>query len=183
MAKVPDEAIESNESDDIAFVIQVRHLVQAVVDQRMPDKLFLVRIDNWFGESWLGFGGKIEGAVGVHPAELTIPPFKPTRVVRERVFERAEHGAYSEVDSAEKLHLDIHSEANLRRRIQGISTSGVFVWYSGNSKPNGRGSVLVYESNQEGAAGWYAGFEKADAWRVATQNGISRDAVDSLVAH
>lgn len=160
----------------------MRRLIQNVVTQRSPAKLFVVRIDNWFGENWLGFGGKVMGAVGVHPTELTVPPFKPSRVVSQRVFARAESGSYAEVDSVERLHRDIPSEENLRRTLRAITESGVFVWFSGNSQANGRGSVLVYDSTEAEPFAWYAGIARSEDWRIASQKGISRETVESLIA-
>ena len=182
MATVPIDVLEPNESDDDGFLTLVRSAVRHVVEQHLPTNLYLVRIDNWFGERWLGFGGKLVGAVGVHPTELTIPPFNPNRVRAECAFVRTDDGSYAQVDGVERLHLDISSEANLRRKIRATTESGVFAWFSGNSIANGRGSLLVYTSAKEDAVGWYAGFERKDGWRIESQKGISREALLTLVA-
>jgi hypothetical protein len=180
MATIPEDAVIADETDDPDFLSAVRRIILNVVTHHAPAELYVVRVSNWFDYKWLGFGGKVIGAVGKFPAELTIPPFKPSRVLSEGAFSRNPSGEYVGVQSEAKLHIDIPSESNLRRKIQAVSNSGVFIWYSSNSRPNGRGSLMVYRTLTDGADGWYAAFKKTDVWHMSRQQGIGREELEML---
>ena len=182
MTSIPVDTIESDETDESDFLGVVSRIMLNVVERYAPADLYVVRIRNWFDYKWVGFGGKVGGAVGVHSTELIIPPFKPSRVLSEGTFSRNSSGDYARVQSAARLHIDIPSESNLRRKIQAVSESGVFIWYSSNSRPNLRGSLMVYKSLHDGAEGWYAAFKKTDVWRISRQQGIGREELAMLVA-
>jgi hypothetical protein len=70
--------------------------------------------------------------------------------------------------------------SNLRRKIEGITESGVFLRYSSNSRPNFRGSLMVYHSVHDVADGWYAAFKKTDVWQMSRQQGIGREELEML---
>ena len=58
-------AFDLDDNDDIGFVHQVRPIVAGVLRVVEPVEVYLVKVDNWFGENWLGFSNKLVGAVGV----------------------------------------------------------------------------------------------------------------------
>lgn len=69
------------EQDDAHdFVALVEQSVNGILRQNAPLSLVLIKVDNWFGPMWLGFSGKILGAIGVWQPKLTIPPFVPNRI-------------------------------------------------------------------------------------------------------
>jgi hypothetical protein len=109
MATIPEDAVRPDATDDPGFLAKVRGILFHVVELQAPSDLYVVRVRNWFDYKWVGFGGKVIGAVGRFPAELTIPPFKPNRVLLESTFSRNPSGEYAQVHDAAKLHIDIPS--------------------------------------------------------------------------
>lgn len=166
--------------DDSAFVAAVRRIAGRLLDRHQPAELFIMRIDNWFDHKWLAFSGKVMGAFGVHADELTVPPFHPNRVQSEAAYARTETGTYTRNETAMKLHLAIRSEDNLKREIAAVSQDALFVWYSGGSGRNARGSLMLYRASGEEAYGWFASFEKRDEWQIAGQRGIGREVLEAL---
>lgn len=131
--------------DDEEFLEVVDRVVAGLAASSEVRHVRVVRVDGWFGAKWLGFAGKIFGAVGVHTregADLVVPPFTPARVVWEHSFVRS--GADFSVDEAARpLHRAQTGAANLGRRLADFSAHGVFIWFSGGTAENARGSVLV----------------------------------------
>jgi hypothetical protein len=106
--------LKSTVSDDLQFVEWVDSIIHAVIHRTQPAQIYVVKIDNWFGRRWLRFSGKASGALGVREAELTMPPFIPSRVVSEHRF--LLRG--SNVKSLRRLHIHQKSGHNLTRRIE-----------------------------------------------------------------
>ncbi|HSE23811.1 MAG TPA: hypothetical protein VLB68_19230, partial [Pyrinomonadaceae bacterium] len=50
------------QNDDPQFVELVKQVISACVNESIPNKVFVIKIDNWFDHKWLGFSGK--GRVG-----------------------------------------------------------------------------------------------------------------------
>lgn len=131
-------------SDDGDFLDLVDRLVAGLVTSSEVH-VRVVRVDGWFGPKWLRFAGKTLGALGVHTregADLVVPPFTPARVVWEHAFVR-KAADFGVDDDARPLHRAQASAANLGRRLAEFSTHGLFVWFSGATAENARGSVLV----------------------------------------
>ncbi len=101
---------------------------------------------------WLEFSGKRLGAFGVWRSDVTLPPFHPNRITFERHFAR-ECDRYVETAAASALHIQQSSADNFKRRVDTVSKSGTFVWYSGDTKSTGRGSLMVYVINSTGEDG------------------------------
>ena len=78
------------QGDSAEFMKKVQALVVGVARDYEPARLYVVRIDNWFGPKWMHFAGKFTAgkgfAIGVHKTTLHVPPFVPHRAVAERVF-------------------------------------------------------------------------------------------------
>ena len=57
------------------FSSLVENIVSASVQAASLSIVHTVCIDHWFGHKWLGFTGKLQGAMGVHNTEaLRVPP-------------------------------------------------------------------------------------------------------------
>lgn len=168
-------------SDDERFIALVSRILSTAIQDLRPKYVFLTRIDHWFDHKWLGFSGKLLGAVGVHKKRLTIPPFTPRRVVSHHFYYlRARTGAYT-FASMPSLHCRQPSSFNLTRYIDRLSQSGLFVWFSGGTSDADHGSVMVYNSQHESQSGWYASFSHTDDWRIHKVRGISRSELESLI--
>lgn len=155
--------------DDERFLAIVDRLVDRLA--AAGEAVNVVRIDNWFGRKWLGFAGKVCGALGVHKdttrADLVVPPFTPGRVVWAHHFALDADGQYVRADAVRALHRAQTSSSNLSRKLAEVSPRAHFVWFSGNSCANGRGSVLVLSLNDEEQDACYLGFtQKQGVWQL-----------------
>lgn len=90
------------------------------------------------------------------------------------------------------LHIDCPSKQALQRRIADIDKDAAFVWFSGESEAQKRGSVMVYlpvafdpTPRRRGKLGrleaFYVGFSQREtSWEPAMLRGISRSEVAHL---
>jgi hypothetical protein len=187
------EFVSTQQGDSAEFVEKVRALAVGVTRDCEPSRLYVIRIDNWFGPKWMHFARKFTAgkgfAVGAHKSRLHVPPFVPHRVVAERVFTGPE---YDETVIAAPLHVECPSKKALTRRIEDVDKEVAFVWFSGASEAQRRGAVMVYlpvavgptasrlvELGHSGA--FYVGFSQREAtWEPAMLRGVSRGEVAHL---
>ena len=173
--------IDTTTIDDSAFVRLVSRFVNHYVDVCEPPRVHLVHVDNWFGERWLGFRGKILGAAGVrnrhvNDCKLPAPPFKPSRIESALELHRQSDGQYDVVsDSMAGLHADKPGDA-----FWYLTRPGIYCWYSGNTKTNTNGSLMIYDVTSEGASGWYIGFDRNPKWRPTTATNISLEECNAI---
>ena len=181
------------QGDSAEFMEKVQALVVGVARDYEPARLYVIRIDNWFGPKWMHFAGKFTAgkgfAIGVHKTTLHVPPFVPHRVVAERVFAGPN---YDETVTRPPLHIECTSELALTRRIADVDKEAAFVWFSSESEVQKRGSIMVYlpvasapttshrhERRRTGA--FYIGFSQRErGWEPAMLRGISRGEVEHL---
>jgi hypothetical protein len=104
------------QGDSAEFMKKVQALVVGVARDYEPARLYVVRLDNWFGPKWMHFAGKFTAgkgaAIGVHKVALHVPPFVPHRVVAERVFAGP---SYEEAVVRPPLHIKCPSSQALLR--------------------------------------------------------------------
>jgi hypothetical protein len=180
--------------DSVEFVAKARAIAIGIARAYEPARLYVIRIDNWFGPRWMHFAGKFTAgkgfAVGAHKCRLHVPPFVPHRVVAERVFIGPE---YDMTVVAAPLHIECPSKEALTRRIEDIDKNAAFVWFSGMLQAQKRGAVMVYlpiavgptasrlvELGQSGA--FYVGFSQRNAdWQPAMLRGVSLNEIAHLV--
>jgi hypothetical protein len=173
--------IESTAGDDDRYIEIVRGVVEVVVRRDSPARLRIVRIDNWFGEKWRGFAGKVLGAFGVSRGRLVIPPFVPSRVESECSWTKGESEYVLDPDS-DVLHKRIRSEGNLRRYFDQHCPGTIAVWFSSKSASNGRGSIMVYSDvGMEQTVSWYVELTEARNWETSVANGITTSEFLKLV--
>lgn len=178
------EFLSTQQGDSAEFMAKTRRLAIAVARDYESARLYVIRIDNWFGPRWLHFAGKAIGAIGIHQTSpLHVPPFVRHRVVEERAFVSPD---FEETTLMPPLHIDCSSSRALHRRIADIDKDATFIWFSGQSEAQRRGSVMVYlpvasDSTSRGpnglqnAGAFYVGFsQRAIGWEPAMLRGISR---------
>jgi len=181
------------QGDSGEFMKKVQALVVGVARDYEPARLYVVRIDNWFGPKWMHFAGKFTAgkgfAIGVHKTTLHVPPFVPHRAVAERVFAGPN---FNEVVIKPPLHIECTSELALTRRITDVDKEAAFVWFSSKSEVQKRGSIMVYlpaasaptASRRDGprrTGAFYIGFsQRESAWEPAMLRGVSRGEVAHL---
>jgi len=187
------EFTSAQPGDSAEFMKKMQALVAGVVRNYEPARLYVIRIDNWFGPKWMHFAGKFTAgkgfAIGVHKKILHVPPFVPHRVIAEQVFAGPN---YEERISRPPLHIECTSELALTRRIADVDKEAAFVWFSSESEVQKRGSIMVYlpvasaptasrrhERCRSGA--FYIGFsQRKGGWEPAMLRGISRGEVEHL---
>ncbi|MCU1268994.1 MAG: hypothetical protein JWN74_288 [Acidobacteriaceae bacterium] len=190
--------VAAAETDDPGFVEVLNSLVQGLISQHEPEALWIIHIDNWFDHKWLRFSGMggiaspflIGGLatrydsvkVEFYQDKLTFPPFTPNRVLGQWSYIRTGDD-YREAALPVLPHDSKRrrSPMNLQRRIQDLSHSACFVWYSGNTVANGRGSVMVYNVAAGGLESWFAAFKRQEGWKLQATKGVSRDDVEQLL--
>ncbi len=187
------EFVSTQQGDSVEFMGKARALAIGVAQDNESARLYIIRIDNWFGPRWMQFAGTFtagkHASIGVHKARLHVPPFVPSRVVGQRVFVGPE---YDETVAAAPLHIDCTSKQALSRRIADIDKDAAFVWISGESEEQKRGAVMVYRPvaldpteprrGKLGRSGaFYVGFSQRNAdWEPAMLRGVSRNEIAHL---
>jgi hypothetical protein len=184
------------ETDDPYFIALLNSLASGLAKNERADGIWIIQIDNWFDHKWLRFSGigsvhfRFPAFMNRNDAALdeffqdrvTFPPFAPNRVVAQWSFARV-GDKYVEVPSrvphgSEKQR----SKANLQRRVHDFSRSACFVWYSGNTVANGRGSIMVYNVAADRVQCWFAAFKRQHLdWKLHATNGVSREDVEGLL--
>lgn len=167
------------ENDDKEFIEIVEKLLNTSIKSTFPNEIFIVKIDNWFDFKWQSFSGKTLGLVSVWHKELRIPPFIPNRVLEQTYFKRFD-GTYVEQKFGD-LHIYQHSDANFNRKISLISNSALFLWFSGNTKNTLRGSIMLYQIENELNNSCYVSFVKKGNWQINKTEDISRNEVLALI--
>jgi hypothetical protein len=164
--------IQRLDDDSPEFIAEVQACINGVLVVNKPTELIVVNIDNWFGQKWLYFSGKVLGALGIWKdgKGLTVPPFVPRRVRSERRFVPPE---YERVFALNPIHIPIESERAVSRRVSHIAPGASFIWYSGGSERSGRGAIMAYLYSGESYWTWYVELAKSKKWGVATAKGIS----------
>lgn len=180
------EFTSTQPGDSTEFMKKVQALVVGVARDYVPARLYVIRVDNWFGPKWMHFAGKVSVGkhfyAGIHKVTLHVPPFVPQRVVAERVFAGPD---YDETIARPPLHIACPSMLALTRRIADVDKEAGFVWFSVQSEAQKRGSIMVYlpiastpttnhrrEHRRTGA--FYVGFSQGEMdWEPAMLRGIS----------
>jgi len=187
------EFVCAQQGDSAEFIEKALAIAISVVRGYSPARLYVLRIDNWFGPRWMNFAGKYTAgkgfAIGVHKTILHVPPFVPHRVVAERVFVGPD---YDETVIRPPLHIECPSMRALGRRIADIDKDAAFLWFSGESEAQGRGAVMVYlpsapvtenlrRFDMRHREAFYVGFSQRETrWEPAMLRGVSRSEVSQL---
>src|SRR5689334_1103039 len=158
-------------SDDPEFISKVERVALGAISAYQPDDLFLTQVKGWFDHKWLKFSGKVLGAVGVWKNDVTVPPFNPNRILEERRFVRTSE-EWREV--ATSIHVHQGSSENLKRTLRQFSASGFFMWFTGETLKNGKGSIMGYSTHGQDGDAWFVAFEKKPTgWKASRHDGIS----------
>ncbi len=194
-------SIPAGLTDDNDFVRLVNGLLNALLMQQAPEQLWVIQIDNWFDHKWLRYSGSgriaspfpvdwkssfMDRFASVKEQfwrdKLTFPPFAPDRVVSQWSFQHSSEG-YLEVPLPKLPHKESRqrSQSNLNRRVQDFVRSAVFVWFSGNTLKNGRGSMMVYILGPGEPICWFAAFGRKSDWMLERTKSIDLDQVARLI--
>jgi hypothetical protein len=170
--------IALGQDDSPDFIDIVEGLVNGFLIGDAPPSLMLIKIDNWFGSKWLGFSGKILGALGVSKGKLTIPPFVPNRVLSER---KVIGPPYSEAKHDSPIHISVPSSVALTRRVDEVAPGAILFWYSGGSLKSGRGSAMAYVPTGDAYCNWYAEWASSASWHLVKWTGVQPEDLAKLM--
>ncbi len=171
----------AEETDAEGFVKCVGSVARGLCRIHAPAELIVVRIDNWFDHKWVGFSGKILGALGVWKKTLTIPPFVPGRVCWQRRYQRVSSSeSYELTDPGPSLHITDKSTPKLRREVSKIAPKTVLLWFSSNTEPNKKGAVMAYVPTENDYWAWYVGLGGNGEWKPRALHGITLQAFQHL---
>jgi len=181
------EFTSAEPGDSAEFMRKVQALVVGVARDCEPARLYVIRIDNWFGPKWMRFAGKFSAGkhfyAGLHKVTLHVPPFVPHRVVAERVFAGPN---YDETVVRPPLHIECASMLALTRRIADVDKEAALIWFSSDSETQLRGSIMAYlpvavlpppnrRDWRKRSGAFYMGFsQRQGRWEPAMLRGISR---------
>jgi hypothetical protein len=166
------------EDDDLAFLALVQRIVNGAVAILERREVYLVQIDNWFDHKWLGWWSNWKHK---ELEELYVPPFNPGRVRSQKHFLwSATSSRWTLAGQGKPLHRRQPGRpASFRQRLDRLSDSAVFIWYSGRTLTNRAGSLMLYLSGAEGYA-WYASFRKEEIWSIADEFRVTRRELTSF---
>ena len=166
--------LQKDESDDVSFIDIASRLVTASATFNKLPMVYTIHVDNWFGDRWLGFRGKLLGIAGVRnrtlKRSLVLPPFHPHRVLGGTEYHLSDAGHYEERGDLSSLHKHQPSQENLDRPIRRHT---LYAWYSGNTIDTRKGVVMVYFSTPELTKAWYVMFNGDADWRLDRHIGIT----------
>jgi hypothetical protein len=169
--------IAPQEDDSPEFFVQINNCLSWITSVHKPPELFLIKIDNWFGPNWLGFSGKMQGALGVRKSDLTMPPFVPHRVLWERRFVAQ---AYQQRAIRNIVHIKMPSQRALKRLVGDVAPNASLLWFSGGSLRNGRAALMAYLFSDDSYWIWYTGWTEHSGWKIAKAVGITPESFNSF---
>ncbi len=173
-------------NDSSVFTRAVTELTCRLANAHDVKEVHQIRVRNWFDHKWLHFSGtgvvnseNLGKCITEFSSDQYFPPFTPNRILEQRHHCRGRNSP----KSAEPVHSQnrIRSSANLNRRILEYCDSGVFLWYSSNSKKNQRASVMVIIVKDGVVDRWHASFIGQGNWRLGLTRGCDRRTVSSLL--
>ncbi len=173
----PVRYLDKKKTDDDRYVQLVESLVTGSSKIILPEIIYIIKIDNWFGNRWLKFSNKVMGAFGISSDSLAVPPFIPNRVISENYYVQAEAEHFNDKIFKQPLHINQHSEQNEKRKISSLYPSTAFYWWSGNTNKNDQGSLMAYLPTKDGHLPWYIGFILNESWNICNIKGITQSEI------
>lgn len=176
--------LEATSSDDRSFVDLVAAFVSHYAELYSTETVHVIHVDNWFGERWLGFAGKLLGVAGarnrkINDTTLPSPPFRPSRIITASAYYRKADGRYTE---AESTLAGLHAEKN-GGQFWDLNRPGLYCWYSGNTAVNTTGSLMIYDVTREGSSGWYVLFDRNTDWHITRTTNVAREECSHIIDH
>ena len=186
--------IEKRDGDADAYIELVRDTIAGALKASRVEEAYVIHIDNWFDRKWMKFSGNrvmpadlgsgvpwTETRDACHLPELTLPPFSPNRVVAWTYYSWNAYSGEFEAGPSEFIpHVWQSSDRNLERRVADVGDSVAFVWFTGNTEVNGRGSLMTYLSRSGVTETWFASLVREGDWKVQTVAGIAKDDVKAF---
>ena len=174
--------LTEKENDHAKFILNCEEIIQNRINLWSPTEIFITRIDNWFDGKWMNFAGTRLQALSFWNFQdiLTIPPFHPNRVESSDFYQKTA-GNYVKKENQKTFHVFQESSKNLKRYISEFSTDGLFVWYSGNSKTNDRGTLMCYFIRESENLTFFITLSGKKNWNVSHTKGVLRNEIQSII--
>ena len=173
--------LSEKENDKNEFILNSEKIVGHAIELWNPKEIYVTRIDNWFDQKWMNFSGTMLSAISIWKGETTIPPFHPNRVELTDYYEKTVEKVYVQKKSPIELHPYQESNKNLKRYISNFLNDGLLIWYSGNSKVNGLGSIMIYSIRESECRPFFVTLSENNNWKVSKTKGISRDEIEKTL--
>ncbi len=135
----------------------------------------------WFDDKWVKFSGTMMHAISIWKEELTVPPFHPNRV-EVCDFHKKTESKYEKTLIANPLHIFQESSRNTRRKITDFSENGLFIWFSGNTLINGKGSLMGYFVSGIDYFTFYLTLTKPKDWKADKAIDLTINEVKKMIA-
>jgi len=142
-----------DDDDDTAFITLVQQTISGSINSSSLEHFSVIKIKNWFDDKWTGFGGvhrDHSGLLSFEPGlpvtrrgNKALPPFARSRIINSKTY------------------------GNPRENPAG------FYYFSGNSKSNGRGSLLASIPGSKERWDWYVGYSNSPEWHAIRYKNVS----------
>ena len=174
--------LKEKHNDNPNFILNCKKIIQNRINLWNPNEIFITRIDNWFDGKWMNFAGTELHAISLWNFQdiLTIPPFHPNRVESSEFYQKMAE-QYVKKENPKTLHIYQESKDNLKRYVSEFSNDGLFIWYSGNSKTNERGTLMCYFIRESETLPFFITLSGKKEWNVSHTKGILRKEVQSII--
>jgi hypothetical protein len=148
-----------DEDDDTFFINLVQQTISGSINSSSLEHYAVIKIKNWFDDKWLGFGGvrrDYSGLLSFEPGlpvryrfGKSLPPFPKSRIVYCNSYGRPNE-----------------------------NPAGVY-YFSGNSKSNGRASLLASIPGSGERWDWYVGYSGTPEWHAIRHKNVSANEIES----
>jgi hypothetical protein len=172
--------LKTAEPDDPQFIEIASQILNSAINCYEPNEVYVVHLDNWFNHKWNAFAAVIDLQLGIWKLDsLRKPPFNPNRIMSQSYFhvDDVSKAVYVEGE-APILHTRRSSYWNLHKRLKDLTHSGLFMWYSGNTKSNESGSLMVYYIGKGEPVHWYVSFYKKQEWQMNKIQDLSKKVLE-----
>ena len=157
-------ALQTDSADDPSFVQRNSAFVARLLERIHPNRLWVIKIDNWFDHKWLKFYGT---CYTKNTDRQGLPPFPQGRIISSVCYSSA----------GEKLH-----SKKVRFELPKEGERTTFFWYSGRTSFNRRASAMCYTfDGDEELESWYISFVANPEWRINRIKGISAGVIEPLL--
>ena len=153
----------ADEDDDVFFINLVQQTISGSINSALLEHFAVIKIKNWFDDKWLGFGGVRRDYSG-------LLSFEPGLAVRRRFRKSLPPFARSRI-----VYLKSYGSPNK-------NPAGVY-YFSGNSKSNGRASLLASVPGSGEHWDWYVGYSRTPEWHAIRHKNVSANEIESWIKH